>query len=250
MDVLREIGFSNGELKVYFALLELGESTIGPISKKSGITSAKVYPIIDKLTKKGLSSYIIKSGTKYFRVANPKQIINFLDEKNKKINKEKEELKKIIPQIESRQKLSKEIQSAEIYETYDGMKTLYNESIEVLKENKEDFVGFSLGKEEYEYEESKYFFHEYDTKRRAFGIKVRLLSHESQKRFLKSITKGDKNISFRYLKYRTPTGVIIFGNVVATIIWGEIPTAFAIKSKKIAEAYKEFFEDMWKIAKR
>ncbi len=46
-----------------------------------------------------------------------------------------------------------------------------------------------------------------------------------------------------------PTGVIIFGNKVATIVWRETPTAFVIKSKQVADSYKKFFEDMWKIAK-
>ena len=40
--VLRELGFTDGEIKVYFALFELGETTVGPISKKSRVTHAKV----------------------------------------------------------------------------------------------------------------------------------------------------------------------------------------------------------------
>lgn len=47
-----------------------------------------------------------------------------------------------------------------------------------------------------------------------------------------------------------PTGVIVFGNKVATLIWGEIPSAFVIESKHVSKAYKVFFEDMWKIAKK
>ncbi|MDP1694039.1 MAG: helix-turn-helix domain-containing protein, partial [Candidatus Woesearchaeota archaeon] len=73
--LFEDIGFSKGEVKVYFALLDLGETTIGPLSKKSEITAAKVYPILEKLIKKGLVSFIIKSDTKYFSPANPKRIL-------------------------------------------------------------------------------------------------------------------------------------------------------------------------------
>ena len=38
--ILEELGFSKGEVKVYFALLELGESSIGPVAKKSGVTAS------------------------------------------------------------------------------------------------------------------------------------------------------------------------------------------------------------------
>ncbi|MDD5133157.1 MAG: hypothetical protein PHD81_02475 [Candidatus Nanoarchaeia archaeon] len=76
------------------------------------------------------------------------------------------------------------------------------------------------------------------------------MGHISQKPFLKVITKEDKNISIKYLPYKMPTGVIVFGNKVATLIWGEIPSAFVIESKHVSKAYKVFFEDMWKIAKK
>jgi sugar-specific transcriptional regulator TrmB len=250
IQILQEIGFSKGEIKVYFALLELGETTIGPLSKKASVTPAKVYPILDKLSSKGLSSYIIKSGTKYFRAASPNQIISFLDEKSTKIDEEKEEIKKIIPQIEAKQEFAKEIHSAEIYQTFDGMRTLYNEALRVLKENKEEFIGFTLGEEEYKFKESEYFFQEYDTKRRSLRIKVKLLGHISQKKFMQSITRGDRNITVKYLPYRLPTGVIIFGDKVATIVWEDIPTAFVIQSKQVANSYKRFFEAMWKISKK
>lgn len=247
--ILQQIGFSKGEIKVYFALSELGQSTIGPLAKKSAVTAAKVYPILDKLAKKGLCSYIIKSNVKYFEAANPQKIIEYLEEKSRIIEEEKKEIKKIIPLIEQKQKLSKDLPTAQIYQNYEGLRTLYNEIIWTLKENRENFIAFTLGKEEYENKESEYFFQEYDTKRREYGIGIKLLGHTSQKAFMNNVVKGDKNIAIRYLPYRLPTGVIIFGNKVATLVWQDIPTAFVIESKQVAESYKKFFQDMWKIAK-
>ncbi len=249
-EILEQIGFSKGEIKVYFALLELGQSTIGPISKKSEVTVSKVYPILEKLAKKGLSNYIIKSGTKYFEATSPKRIIEYLDEKNSLIKEEKEKIKELLPQFEAKQKLSRERQNAEIYETYDGIRTLYNEILQVLQENKEDFIAFTLGEEEYMHEENEYFFQEYDAKRRDFKIKVKLIGSQDQKDFLNKTTREDKNISIKYLPYKLPTGIIIFGDKVATLVWREIPRAFVIQSKQVADSYKKFFEDMWRIAKR
>jgi len=54
MDIspLKEAGLTEGEIRVYLALLELGLSTSGPILEKSGITKSIIYRILDKLIKK------------------------------------------------------------------------------------------------------------------------------------------------------------------------------------------------------
>jgi sugar-specific transcriptional regulator TrmB len=246
--ILEEVGFTKGEIKVYFALLEFGESTIGPLSRKAEVTPAKTYPILDKLAKKGLITSVIKSDTKYFQAFNPNRISDFLKEKKKVIEQQEREIKKLIPKIVSKQKQEAQ-QSATVYESFNGMKTLYNEIIDYLYKTKQDFIGFTLGEEEYKFKESEYFFQQYDNKRRELHIKTKLIGHNSQKGFLSKITKKDKNIIIKYLDYKTPTGVIIYGDKVATLVWNKIPTAFVIQSKQTADSYRNFFNDMWKIAK-
>jgi len=51
---LREIGLTEGEAKAYFALVTLGQSSVGPIVEKSGVTASKVYIILDRLIEKGI----------------------------------------------------------------------------------------------------------------------------------------------------------------------------------------------------
>ena len=60
---LREAGLTEGEIKVYLALLELGSSTTGPIVDKSGISRSIIYQILEKLMEKGLVSFITKEKT-------------------------------------------------------------------------------------------------------------------------------------------------------------------------------------------
>ena len=48
---LREIGLTEGEIRVYLALLELGDSATGAITKKQGFGS-KVYEVLDRLKTK------------------------------------------------------------------------------------------------------------------------------------------------------------------------------------------------------
>lgn len=246
--IFAEIGFTPGEIKVYFALIGLGESTIGPISKKSGITPAKVYPILEKLKEKGLITFVIKSGTKHFQILNPARILDFLDEKDKRIKQQKEEIKELIPALISQQKNEAE-QYAAVYESFNGIKTLYDEILDSLRKNKEDFIGFTLGGE-YKIRQANIFFKNYDAKRRSFGIRTKLIGLENQRTFLQQEYGNNPNIEIRYLKHAVPTGVIIYNNKVATLLWHDIPTAFVINSRQNADMYRKFFYDMWKIAKR
>ncbi len=245
--IFEEMGFSQGEIKVYLALIKFGESTIGPLSRESGVTAAKVYPILDKLKEKGLVTYVIKSGTKYFQAFNPKRILDYLDEKKKKISKQQQEMEKIIPEMVSDSARTK--QSAVIYESLNGLRTLYDEMLDYMKKNKEDFIAFTMG-EEYKSEEINRFFDYYDTKRKELGIKIKLIGIAYQREFFKKIYKKKPYIEIKFLPYTLPRGVIIFSDKIAILSWEKIPTAFVIQSKAIADSYRKFFEDMWKIAKK
>src|SRR3989344_459723 len=124
--ILQEIGLTDSEIKVYLALLELGSSKKGPIVKKSGITSSKVYEVVDKLIKKGMASYVTKDGVRYFNAAPPSRIKDYLNEKEAQLKEQEIELNEILPSLELKQKLAERGTEAEIYRGWKGMQTAYN----------------------------------------------------------------------------------------------------------------------------
>src|SRR3989344_475286 len=96
---LQRIGLTDGEIKIYLALLELGSTSTGKLTKKSGISGSKVYEVLDRLMNKGLANFIIKNGVKYFEAARPERLLDHLSEKESEIEKEKAEVQKIIPEL-------------------------------------------------------------------------------------------------------------------------------------------------------
>ena len=96
---LRKIGLTEGEIKVYLALLELGSATSGRITKKCGISGSKVYEVLDRLAKKGLASFITKNGVKHFEASSPERILDYLEEKESQIEEEKSAIQDIIPEL-------------------------------------------------------------------------------------------------------------------------------------------------------
>lgn len=243
--ILEQIGLSKNEIKVYFALLELDQSSATPIVKKAKIPNSKVYPTLERLIQKGLVSFVIKNNVKYFQASNPQNLIEFINTKEEQLSIQKNEIQKIIPQIEQRRKEAKEKQESAIYEGMDGVKAAFNDILNSLGRREEYFV-FTLG-EELGTKELKLFFANYHQKRIEKGIKVRLIAN---KKIYETVSAHHifKGMSVRYTNLKLPSGIFIFDDKVMTIVWGEKPTAFIIKSRNNFERYKEFFEEMWKNA--
>ncbi|MBS3137081.1 hypothetical protein J4232_01485 [Candidatus Woesearchaeota archaeon] len=241
-EILEQIGLSKNEIKIYFTLLELEQSTATPIVKKSGIPNSKIYPTLDKLIKRGLVSYVIKNNVKSFQASDPKNLIDILSTKEKLIAQQKNEIEKLIPEIERKRKFAKEKQEATIYEGLDGIKAAFNHLLTIVQKEKEYYV-FTLG-EELAREDLRRFFQNYHKKRIEKKIKVKLIANG---KIRETFTKYHKyrNMRIKYSKQKLPTGIFIYEDCVMTVVWKGEPTAFIIKSKNNAQRYKEFFNEIW-----
>ena len=133
---LQKIGLTDGEIRVYLALLELGSTSVGNIIKKSGISGSKTYEVLDRLIKKGLVNHITKNNVTYFEAASPERILDYLDEKEEEIEEEKTEIKKILPELILKQKSAKKSE-AKIFTGWEGLKTANEDIIKTLKKGEE-----------------------------------------------------------------------------------------------------------------
>ncbi len=129
-DDLKKLGLTEGEARAYLALLKLGTVTVGPIVKESGIAYSKVYEVLKRLIEKGLAGYIIKEKTKYFQAVEPNRLVDFLEKKEKEIERDKDILKKILPNLKGVTKNIPE-EEASIFIGIKGLKTAY----EILLKN-------------------------------------------------------------------------------------------------------------------
>lgn len=244
--ILTELGLTESEIKVYFALLEIGQSSVGPVYKKAGIADSKIYFILDKLKEKGLVSFVIKNNVKHFQASDPKNLIKLLNERENEIKEQKEELlEKVIPEIEQKRKSEEKKQEATVYEGFKGLKSAFNLILDNLTKD-EEYQVFMLG-EQLEKKEIINFFENYHKKRIEKGIKARLIS---EKKFKDQIKKWHsyKNMKIRYTNQKLPVGQFIFRDHVMTVVLEEKLSAFVIKSKKNYEYWKEFFEEVWQKA--
>lgn len=247
MDIskLKQIGLTDSEIKVYLALLELGSSSKGNIVKKSKVASSKIYELLDKLIEKGLVSYVIKSGTKYFEAANPKRILDYVTEKERKIKKQKEEIEALLPELELKRSMAGIGSETQVFKSMKGAKTSFDDILNELKKGDEYYV-LGISKSTPHFERFVINFHK---KRAKEGIKCKIIVNEVAKEIGDKLNKI-KLTKIRYLQKElfTPFVFIIYKNKTLISI-GLDEIFIQIKSENLAEGLKNYAEYMWKIGK-
>src|SRR3989344_5981784 len=223
-ETLQELGLNKRESICYTALLELGSSKMGAIVKKTEIPSSKIYEILDKLIDKGLVSYVKIGKIKHYQASDPKNLLNYIDEKKKKIEE-------ILPQLLLKQKLSTK-QGVEMFE---GQKALFSLFTDLIKDAKakEQYLIFSIG-EENKNDAANLFFKNLTVRRKEKNLDVRLLKN------LKYYKKErHTKLKLKYTKFNLPQGITIFRNTVVILSWVESLIAIKIESETISNQLRE-----------
>lgn len=245
-ELLAEIGMTKSEIAVYFALLQTGSSTTGPIIKKAKIASGKAYLILDKLVAKGLVTYAIISGTKHFQAKDPERLLDYIAEKESDLKQKEEQLKAIIPKLKAEFEAKKYTPISEVYEGVKGFKTFYDWTLKELKKGEcIDIMGVSkIANEKF----GAYLL-EWNEERIKQGIKMRIIYNHNSREFGKLREKMALT-EVRYMKpeLETPAWIDIFKDYVITINIHGNPICFLIRDKESANSYKKYFEVMWKTA--
>ena len=235
--ILQSLGYTSAEISVYLSLLKLGHVKVGKIIEASGLQSSTVHNTLHFLIENGLVSYILKGKTKIYHAVNPRTILSLLKEKEKR-------LEEIMPNLESIQKTSEEKQNAEIYEGFNGIISMFEELIKDSKP-KEEYLFFTVdvGESNKEIQE---FFERYDLKRKAKKIITKGIARTE----LKPLFKNRPYVKMKYINHPIPSNISICEDKIAMIEWKEKPVGVLIQSKQLAKNQKDFFNDLWKVAKK
>lgn len=248
-DSLKRAGLTEGEIRVYMALLGSGETTTGRIVKAAGVSSSKVYPILDRLVARGLVSYIKKGKTKHFRSTSPVKILEMLEKRKEGIDEQRREIERILPSLLAREKKKRGGNEAAVYEGYKAVKTFYKTLLRESVKGDERLVfgarsGYPVAVGAQNFFKS---FHRAWVKK---GLKARLIFNED--------LRGKKSVRFfaelpktevRFLSQVTLSSIGIQGDCVDMLIWTrDNAILFVIRSREVARTFREYFEILWESA--
>ena len=241
-DLLENIGLTGSEIKVYLALLELGSTTKGPIVKKAGVASSKIYQLLDKLSKKGLVSTVVKSNVKHFEAAPPDRILDFIRKKKERIENQEKEMKKILPALKEKRSTKGMESETQVFKGKKGAKTAVKDIIKTLDKGEELYVlgnsspspGFAR------------FILDFQKERSDKGIKAKTLLNETAKELYgKKLEKLPKtNIKYVQKRLFMPFALLMYKNKTLVSLQEE-NVYIQIKLKNLADGLRSYFYYVW-----
>jgi predicted DNA-binding transcriptional regulator len=239
-ELLRDIGLSPNEARVYEAMLHTGEASVQAIAIKSKVHRRNVYDSISKLIEKSLASEVFIKGEKHFKATNPRRLLELLSEKEERIGK-------VLNEMQAKYDAVEEKEEAYFYRGIEGFKN-YLQDILTTGET----VYFIGAKAFWLDPRLKHYLLRFERERKKSGIQFMHLFDfevkEQQPEILKLVGKP-----YRFLpkKYSSDTAIDVFGDYVVAFVGvkpGELaeePVQFVMKSRRLADGYRKFFQFMW-----
>lgn len=237
-EILKDLGLTNTEIKVYITLLELGSSLASKLSQSAKVERAVTYHILEKLIRKGLVSYVVRENRKYFSATEPEKLKDLIKEKEASLNE-------LIPELSKLKNSTEQPLSVEVFRGQEGFKTIMED---LIRDKKPYYIIGYTGKGP---EIAKYWYTHWNKRRSKNKVYRYLLIH-----------KGDEAmVALKYplTKYRILPEEVIHEAKTSTIIYGEdkmvlfLPlkefAGIRIKNKEMYSSYKDYFDILWKKSK-
>jgi sugar-specific transcriptional regulator TrmB len=123
-EILKILGLTTQESKVYIACLKLGNAKVSEIAIKAGIERKAGYYTLELLMNRGMITETIKSGVKYYSPTDPKLLLSKVEEE-KQIKQEA--IKELLEKTKEFENIALKRPEVEQYEGAEGFKTILRE---------------------------------------------------------------------------------------------------------------------------
>jgi sugar-specific transcriptional regulator TrmB len=236
--ILEEIGLTNNEAKTYIELSRAGSITAGNLSKRVNMHRSRMYEALNRLIKLGLVHFVEINKITHYEARPPEKLLEIIKDRENR-------LEKIIPELKSIQKEPQIIQKIHAYQGIKGIKNLLTETLET-----KEYSVFGAPQSSLKILGQTYW-KNYNQKIKDKKIKTRMIFDESLKEWSKEIIKiNHGEIRFLDKHFENMTETFVYEDKVIIITWTIEPLAVKITDQTIAKSYKQFFEILWKQAKK
>ncbi|MGV8151349.1 MAG: TrmB family transcriptional regulator [Candidatus Woesearchaeota archaeon] len=234
---LKEYGLSDKEILVYKELLPLGSVNLQEISKRINLPRTTIYNTLTYLTGKGLVSFIIKKGVRFYDATDPEKLVDKIEEK-------KALLKSVLPELQILKNTTINSSSAEIYQGSKGLYTILSDVFRI-KQNISYFGSYSLSKEMLKHQPEHF-----RTIRIERKIPARIvIDYYDEEIFHKKEYKKLTKIKFHKGLKDFPCMIFIYGKKVAIYTVKKELIGIIITNEQVSDAMQMMFEMYWSSAR-
>lgn len=238
---LQELGFSSKEVKVYLALLELGQAQITPLARKAGINRTTTYDIVSALMREGLVHRVLDTKKETYKAHQPERIPQLIEKRIADLEDKQKKAKRMVAQL---QLLASKVAGkprVSIFEGTEGIKEMYEDTLL----SREPIVSFSSTESLESFDQT--YLHDYYRRRAKKKIYIRAIIND-----VKSAHEYQAHDTRLYRSLRiVPREMMDIGPEVYVY---ENKTAFfslkerygvLIESSDIAASLKKLYELAW-----
>jgi sugar-specific transcriptional regulator TrmB len=244
VEQLTNLGLTQGEAKVYLAMIQIGPSRVGKIVEISGVSQSKVYNVLDRLILKGLASYNIQDNIKHFQSLEPFRLNEYIQKKENEVRKQKEGITQIINALSKNVYASKRSAS----EIFVGERSLRSAYMILLSDaRKGDILRYFYPYSDAHENASPFYsrFYKYQKTKGIVERGIVTIDFKNSNHF-KEIPK---DVKLRHVDFPLPGTMDIFVNKLLIVDW-KTTTGILITSSEITGIFAEYFDSIWKISQR
>lgn len=241
---LQQLGFSEKEARVYAALAGLGTTTIGALERTTRIHKQMLYPLLEALAQEGVVAVTLHNGRKHFSVTDP-DVLRTRAESQRAI------ADSLVPKIYAEMGSDGTTNEIRAYKGVNAVQAFFTKMLKQLPEHGNlDILG--AGGEAFMSKIGRpgLYLERYDALRTSKKVSQRMLMYENQRDTDPTYTVR-RYVETKYLpeQFRQPTATHIWPDRVSILFFDDVPQVIEIKSAKMAESFRNYFEMLWKISK-
>jgi len=239
IEVLKSIGMGKNEIIAYLDLVSFKTSSALNISKRTKLHRANTYDALKKLTQRGFVTEVLHGEKRLFRSLEFDRLKFYIKQKER-------EIEEIIPLMrEMRGKETEEEDEVTLSKGVFSLKNILMSSLTSTKtiemygapSNLIDILG-------------KGFFDEFNRQRIKNKIILKLIFKQKPGDFDELNNFLLTEAKFSGLSYQSLTMIIVLDDEILMVVPINPFSIISVKSKDIAESYREYFSVLWMYSKK
>lgn len=234
-ELLKRLGLSDKESKVYLALLSAGSCNISDISKHSGVPRPAIYRVIPFLQKRELITETIRGRRTFYAATHPDKLLHLIDDAT-------EDLHAVLPDLTSKYTAKGSSPIVRVLHGKDGIRSIFHDLVTTLKKG-ETFYRYSAPNDVRDVE--KYLPRDYRAIRDAKKLERLVITSESIKGTKRPRLERGIKILPAKSEFDFNTTQIIYGDKIAFIDYSA-EIGLVIENARLANFHKTIFLALYK----
>lgn len=234
-NILKTLGLTSMQGRVYIAALELGEATMQALARKSGVNRSTIYTFIDDLKERGFILEAKKYKRNVYVAAHPEALVEM--QKNRV-----RDLENLLPELLAINNKSDKKPRVTFFEGFDGVEEAYKDQLRVKKEilayeDVENLKG----------ELPQRIFDWFPKERARRDILIRTISRDTP--LAREFSQRNRGLLRETKFLQAPhfkTDINIYGDKVSLIdLQAASPFAVIIENRNLAETMRTVWKQLW-----